>query len=138
MLDGPTLLRLWVGPGFEQSSPVLFAFALANLMMAASLASSALLFGSGRIGGLLRAEALKYVVNLVLALVLYRRLGLTGVALGTLLSVVVADAGIVILRASRWAGLGVSGFLLRSMGAPILATLPWMILLAAWKCVLPS
>jgi len=138
MLDGPTLLRLWVGPGFEQSSPVLFAFALANLMMAASLASSTLLFGSGRIGDLLRAEALKYVVNLVLALVLYRRLGLTGVALGTLLSVVVADAGIVILRASRWAGLGVSGFLLRSMGAPILATLPWMILLAAWKSVLPS
>ncbi len=138
LLDGPSLLRLWVGAGFEESSPVLFAFALANLMMAASLASSTLLFGSGRIGVLLRAEAFKYVLNLILAFLLYRRLGMTGVALGTLLSVLVADAGVVILRASRWAGLDTSGFLLRSLAAPILATLPWMILLAAWKSVSPA
>ena len=50
----------------------------------------------------------------------------------------VADAGIVILRASRWAGLDTSDFLIRSMGAPILATLPLMILLAAWRSVSPA
>ncbi len=138
LVDGPALLRLWVGDGFEQSYPILAVFALANLMMAASLASSTLLFGSGRIGVLLGAEAARYALNLVLVLLLYRSLGLTGVALGTLLSVVVSDAGIVVLRASRWAGLDTSGFLIRSLGAPMLAGLPMMLLLAAWKSVSPD
>ena len=138
LVDGPTLLRLWVGEGFDQSYPVLAAFALANLTMAASLTSSTLLFGSGRIGVLLGAEAARYALNLVLALVLYRWLGLTGVALGTLASIVVIDAAIVILRASRWAGLDTHGFLFRSLGAPVLAAFPLIGLLAAWKSVSPT
>jgi len=138
LVDGPALLRLWVGHGFEQSYPVLAAFALANLMMAASLASSTLLFGSGRIGVLLGAEAARYVLNLALVLASYRWLGFTGMALGTLVSVVVVDAGIVIIRASRWAGLDTAGFLMRSIGAPVLAALPVMLPLAAWKSASPD
>jgi O-antigen/teichoic acid export membrane protein len=138
LVDGPTLLRLWVGEGFEKSYPILAAFALANLMMAASLTSSTLLFGSGRIGALLGAETLRYLLNLALVLVLYRFLGLNGMALGTLASIVVVDAGIVIFRAARWAGLETSGFLSRSLGAPILTALPLMVLLAAWKSMSPT
>lgn len=138
LVDGPALLRLWVGEGFEASYPVLAAFALANLMMAASLASSTLLFGAGQIGVLLKAEAARYVLNLALVLLLYRWLDLTGMALGTLLSIVVVDAGIVIVRAARWAGLETSGFVLRSLGAPVLAALPVMLLLAAWKSASPD
>lgn len=138
LVDGPTLLRLWVGPGFEPSYPVLAAFALANLMMAASLASSTLLFGVGRIGVLLGAEAARYVLNLTLVLILYRWIGFTGMALGTLVSIVAVDAGIVIVRACRWAGLDTTGFLTRSLGAPFLAALPIMLLLAAWKSASPD
>jgi O-antigen/teichoic acid export membrane protein len=138
LVDGPTLLRLWVGDGFEQSYPVLAAFALANLMIAASLTSSTLLFGSGRIGVLLGAETVRYVLNLVLVLVLYRTLGVLGMAVATLLSIVVVDAGIVIVRAARWAGLDAAGFLIRSVGAPILTALPFLMLMAAWKSVTPN
>jgi O-antigen/teichoic acid export membrane protein len=138
LVDGPSLLRLWVGEGFDQSYPVLASFALANLMMAASLTSSTLLFGSGRIGVLLGAEAARYGLNLILALVFYRWLQFTGVALATLVSIVVIDAGVVIVRASRWAGLDTPGFLLRSVGAPILAAIPLIGLLAAWKGLTPS
>jgi O-antigen/teichoic acid export membrane protein len=138
LVDGPSLLRFWVGDGFESSYPVLAAFALANLMMAASLASSTLLFGVGRIGVLLGAEAVRYVLNLALVLVLYRWFDFTGMALGTLVSIVVVDAGIVIVRASRWAGLDTPGFLMRSMGAPVLAALPVMLLLAAWRSASPD
>ena len=138
LVDGPTLLRLWVGEGFEESYPILAAFALANLMMAASLTSSTLLFGSGRIGALLGAETIRYVLNLALVLVLYRFLGLNGMALGTLASIVAVDAGIVIFRAARWAGLDTPGFLSRSLGAPILTALPLMVLLAAWKSMSPT
>lgn len=138
LVDGPTLLRLWVGEGFEQSYPVLAAFALANLMMAASLASSTLLFGSGRMGVLLGAEAARYVLNLSLVLLFYRWQGLTGVALATLISVVAVDAGIVIIRASRWAGLDTAGFLIHSLGAPVLAALPVVLLLFAWKSASPD
>jgi O-antigen/teichoic acid export membrane protein len=138
LVDGPTLLRLWVGEGFDPSYPVLAAFAVANLMMAASLTSSTLLFGSGRIGILLGAEAARYAVNLALVFLLYRFLGLTGMAIGTLVSIVAIDAGVVIHRAARWAGLETSGFLMRSVGAPILTALPVMVLMAAWKSVSPD
>jgi O-antigen/teichoic acid export membrane protein len=138
LVDGPALLRLWVGDGFEQSYPVLAAFALANLMTAASLTSSTLLFGSGRIGVLLGAEAVRYVLNLGLVLVLYRVLGFPGMALGTLLSIAVVDAGIVIFRATRWAGVETSAFLIRSVWAPVLTALPVMVLMAAWKSVTPA
>src|SRR6266571_651437 len=138
LVDGPALLRLWVGDGFEQSYPILAVFALANLMMAASLASSTLLFGSGRIGVLLGAEAARYALNLILVLGLYRWFGFAGAALGTLVSIVVIDAGVVILRATRWAGLDTSAFLIRSLGAPILASIPLIGLLAVWKSVSPA
>jgi len=107
-------------------------------MSAASLTSSTLLFGSGRVGVLLGAETARYALNLVLVLVLYRSFGLIGVALGTLVSIVVIDAAIVILRASRWAGLDAAGFLLRSLGAPILPAIPLIGLLAAWKSISPT
>jgi O-antigen/teichoic acid export membrane protein len=138
LVDGPDLLRLWVGAGFEQSGPVLAIFAVANLMMAASLTSSTLLFGSGRIGVLLGAEAARYVLNLALLLLLYPWLGITGAALATLVAIVVIDAGVVIVRACRWAGVDGAGFLIRSLAAPVLAALPLLLLLAAWKSVTPD
>jgi O-antigen/teichoic acid export membrane protein len=137
LVDGPSLLRAWVGEGFDQSYPVLAAFALANLMMAASLASSTLLFGSGRIGVLLGAEAARYALNLILAIVFYRWLQFSGVALATLVSIVVIDGGVVIVRASRWAGLDTPRFLIRSVAGPILAAVPLIGLLAAWKGLSP-
>jgi O-antigen/teichoic acid export membrane protein len=138
LIDGPALLRLWVGEGFEASYPILAIFALTNLMTAGSLASSTLLFGSGRIGSLLLAEAGRYALNLILVVSLYSWLGATGAALGTLAATIAIDAGVVILQASRWAGLDGHRFLIRSLGAPILAALPVLLLLVAWKSASPA
>jgi len=138
LVDGRSLLRLWVGEGFEQSYPILAALALANLMMAASSTASTVLFGAGRMGVLLGAEASRYVLNLALALLLYFWLGITGMAIGTLAAIVVIDAGILIPRAFRWAGLAGSGYLRRSLLAPVLTALPLCLLLALWRSVTPT
>jgi O-antigen/teichoic acid export membrane protein len=138
LLDGPGLLRLWVGPGFDDGAPVLAVLALASLVSAASLASTTVLFGSGRVGVLLGAEAARYVLNLALVVPLYFGLGLTGAALGTLAAVVLIDALVVIRRAARFAGLDAAGFLARSLGTPVLAALPLLLALAAWKSVVPD
>ena len=89
-------------------------------------------------GVLLGAETARYALNLILVLTLYRWFGFAGAALGTLVSIVVIDAGVVILRATRWAGLDTPAFLIRSLGAPILASIPLIGLLAVWKSVSPA
>jgi O-antigen/teichoic acid export membrane protein len=138
LIDGPALLRYWVGEEFAASATVLTVFTLANLMMAASLASSTLLFGSGRIGVLVGAEAARYALNIALLLVLYRWLGLVGAALATLAATVVIDAAIVIRQALRFSGLDGLGFLTGSLGAPVLTGIPVFVLLLIWKSAVPS
>lgn len=138
LIDGPVLLRYWVGEEFAASAVVLTVFTLANLMMAASLASSTLLFGSGRIGVLVGAEAARYVLNLALLLLLYRWLGLFGAALATLAATVAIDAAIVIRQALRFSGLDGFGFLTGSLGAPLLTGIPVFLLLLIWKSAAPS
>lgn len=138
LVDGAALLRLWVGGGFQGSVPVLAAFAVAHLVGAVSLTGTTYLFGSGRVGVLLRAEAVKYVLNLALVFLLYRWLGFLGAAVGTLVSILVVDSWLVTARACPVAGLERSGFLLRAVASPLLAALPVAVLLVAWRRLVPD
>jgi len=138
VVDGGALLRLWVGDGFSESASILAVLALANLGAASSLASTTLLFGSGKVGDLLRAEIFRYVMNLVLVILLYRWLGLVGAAAATLVSILLVDLWLVTRRACPWVGLEPRGFLLRSVAGPLLAGVPVAILMMVWKRLSPD
>jgi O-antigen/teichoic acid export membrane protein len=138
VVDGGSLLRLWVGQGFSGSISILAVLALANLGVASSLASTTLLFGSGEVGVLLRAEAFRYVLNLGLVLALYRWLGPLGAAVATLGAVLLVDLYLVVRRACPWAGLEPKSFLWKTVAGPLLSGVPVVILMAAWKRLLPD
>jgi O-antigen/teichoic acid export membrane protein len=138
VVDGGALLRLWVGSGFPESAPILAVLALANLGAAASLAATTLLFGSGNVGVLLRAEVFRYVMNLILAVILYRWLGPLGAAVGTLVSILAVDLYLVIRRACPWVGVNPAHFLMKTVAGPLLSGVPVVVALLAWKRVLPD
>jgi len=137
-VDGEGLLRLWIGEGFQGSAAILAVLAVANLGAASSLAATTLLFGSGRVEALLRAEGVRYVMNLGLVLLLYRYLGLPGVAVATLVSILVVDLWLVTRRACPRAGVDPRAFLLRSVAAPLLSGVPVAVLMMAWNRLSPD
>ena len=137
-VDGGGLLRLWVGEGFQGSAPILAVLALANLGTASSLAATTLLFGSGRVGALLRAEVVRYVMNLILVILLYRWIGLIGAAVASLVSILLVDLWLVTRRACPWVGADPRAFLLRSVAGPLLSGVPVAILMVAWKRLAPD
>ena len=137
-VEGEGLLRLWVGGGFQGSASILAVLAVANLGAASSLAATTLLFGSGRVEALLRAEGVRYGMNLGLVLLLYRYLGPAGAAVAALVSILVVDLWLVVRRACPQVGVDPRTFLLRSVAAPLLSGVPVAVLMVAWNRLSPD
>jgi O-antigen/teichoic acid export membrane protein len=132
-VDGGAILKLWAGEGYAASLPLLRILAGASLIGAASLSATTILFGAGHAAILLKAESVRYVLNLGLVLLGYKLFSLAGVAAGTLLAILCVDFFFVLRRGCAWAGASARGFLTRSVAAPVLAGLPVVIAVAAWK-----
>jgi O-antigen/teichoic acid export membrane protein len=91
-LAGP-LLQLWLGAGFEQAATVVVLLAASVTIAALTRTGLLMLQGAGHI----RVPALimggEALLNLTLSVVLAQTMGLEGVALGTLIAVIVANVG---------------------------------------------
>jgi O-antigen/teichoic acid export membrane protein len=138
MVDGGAILRHWAGENFVEGLPALRALALASLVGAASLTATTLLFGAGKVADLLGAEALRYVLNLVLVVAGYRWFSLMGAALGTLIATLGVDLFLVLRRGCAWAGVHSYDFLLHSVVAPLGAGLPIVLVIWLWKSWAPD
>ena len=102
------LLDLWLGSGFEEAATVVVLLAAAVTISAITRTGLLMLQGAGhvRIPALFMAgEAL---LNLTLSIILARTMGLEGVALGTLIAVVVANLGCFYPYMCRQFGLSLS------------------------------
>ncbi|MDP8968863.1 MAG: oligosaccharide flippase family protein [Actinomycetota bacterium] len=91
-LAGP-LLDLWLGSGFEEAATVVVLLAASVTIAATTRTGLLMLQGAGHV----RVPALimggEALLNLVLSIILARTMGLAGVALGTLIAVIVANIG---------------------------------------------
>ncbi len=95
------LIHRWMGPGFDEATPALYALALAGILLVAQGPVGNILLAIGRhrlVAGVSIAEAL---VNLALTVVLVPYYGITGAAVATLIPVVVAHVAITIPVACR-------------------------------------
>lgn len=79
----------WVGPQYLDAAPCLIVLVAAYLVPLWQVPSPALLFGISRHKALAAMNCLEGVANLALSLVLVRKFGLIGVAVGTLIPMVV-------------------------------------------------
>jgi hypothetical protein len=91
-LAAATILRYWMGPTFVPYAAVVHVLMIWLVVDSFNSAADAALLGTRRIGGVVWAYYVpQAIANLALTLWLVRPLGLTGVALGTVIPAVVLE-----------------------------------------------
>jgi O-antigen/teichoic acid export membrane protein len=119
----PLILR-WMGPGFGASVTPLYVLALTGVVLVAQGPLGNILLGTGQhrlVAGTAVAEAL---ANLALSVVLVRRFGLMGVALGTAVPIFVANFLVMVPAACRQVGMPVADFMRLVGTAPLIGAIP--------------
>jgi O-antigen/teichoic acid export membrane protein len=88
----PLLLGLWVGPAYTRAAPVTVALLVALGVTAYNHAGYSTLVGMRQIKGLLWwYQAPQALLNVVLSVLLVRRFGILGVAIGTMVPVLLME-----------------------------------------------
>jgi Membrane protein involved in the export of O-antigen and teichoic acid len=100
MLAEP-LVQAWVGPNFQGSVAIIYALALAVTMRVGTSTASMLLKGAGQHRLVAVSNLTMALANLILSIVLVRWLGLMGVALGTLIPIVLGAGAVIFPAACR-------------------------------------
>lgn len=98
-------IEVWVGPEFAEAAEVVVYLSLATAVASLGSAGQLVLYGTGAVKGVGLVSAAEAVLNLVLSVVLARRMGLSGVALATLITAVLANVGGIVPYLCRQLGL---------------------------------
>jgi O-antigen/teichoic acid export membrane protein len=114
----------WMGQEFAESVPLLRLLLLAVLFSSVQLNAANVLGMTGHHRFVAFAMGGSAVLNLILSIILIQVLGLTGVALGTMLATLVAELLLVVPRACREQGLGLWDFLLSAIWPTLPALVP--------------
>lgn len=147
LLSGP-LVMAWVGPDFAGSVPIIHLLSIAVALRVGNATSAMILKGSGHHRLLAASNMTMAASNLVLSVLLVRRFGLVGVAIGTLIPLVITSLFVVfpaacrLVKASRldvfrksvwpaaWPAIVMTAFLLMTKTV-FPYDLPWLFLQAA-------
>ncbi len=131
------LIRAWMGPSFEDSLPALYALAAAGVVLVALGPLGNILLGTGRhrlVGVTALVEAL---LNVALSVLLVRRWGLAGVAVGTALPVLAMNLLVLLPAACRALEVRLGRFLREAVMPPVLAAVPAILVAAFLRAYAP-
>jgi O-antigen/teichoic acid export membrane protein len=125
-------VRAWVGQGHEAAAAVLVCLALGRGLMSITETPRGLLAGAGFIKAVAVLTVTEAVVNLALSIVLVQPLGPAGVALGTMLAVVLVSLPTSVLLATRVASVSLWSLVTRALARHVipLSVTTGMLLLA--------
>jgi O-antigen/teichoic acid export membrane protein len=107
---GKPFIARWMGPQYSDSYPCLVALALGLTLDLWQAPSCYLLYGTSRHKFLAFSSSLEGIANLLLSILLARRYGILGVALGTMLPIVVSKFLVLPVYACRVAGIAYSEY----------------------------
>src|SRR5207249_8018241 len=102
------LISRWMGPGFEASVLPLQVLAITGVVLVGQGPLGNILLGTGRHRLVAFTSLGEAVANLILSVILVRRYGIVGVALGTAVPVVIANLFILFPAACRHVGMSVA------------------------------
>jgi O-antigen/teichoic acid export membrane protein len=85
---GKPFIRVWMGPAYLDAYPVLVVLTTGLIIGLSQLASPQLLYGLAKHKYTALANSLEAIANLALSIILAKRYGMIGVALGTLIPMV--------------------------------------------------
>lgn len=134
---GAPLIQHWMGPGFEGSVAPVMILAIASVLVVSEAAVSNVLIAVGRHRFVAWTWLGEAGVNLVLSIFLVRRFGLLGVALGTLLPLIVGHVFLLTPSACRAVGLPVRKWAAATLQPAIVATILAIVATTALRVFLP-
>jgi O-antigen/teichoic acid export membrane protein len=126
LVRGASFIGLWMGPEYAVlSGQVLQVLALTLVPLAGYQVVTAALFGINKHGALIPVFLAEAAVNLVLSVLLVRRYGVVGTAIGTLVPRLIISTLIGPWLMRRHLGISLRAFWLAAFVQPILAMIPF-------------
>ncbi len=125
------LIARWMGPGFEQSVPALFALAIAGIVLVGEGPLGNILLAVGRHRMVAFGCLLEGGLNLALSIALVHRYGLTGAALGTMIAALSVNVLLLVPVACSTLSVSVAEFAHLSLRPTVVAAIP-AVALAWW------
>jgi O-antigen/teichoic acid export membrane protein len=122
------LIVHWMGPDFADSVPSFLVLAVVGVVMVGQASQSSVLLASGRhrlVAAIWTCEA---IANIVLSLLLVRRFGSLGVALGTAVPIVIGHVGVLTPAACRRVGLPLWDYAKAAAKPAVIGGLPTAVL----------
>jgi O-antigen/teichoic acid export membrane protein len=131
------LVARWMGPGFEASVPPLLVLALTGVVLVGQGPLGNILMATGRHRLVAFTSLGEAVANLILSVILVRRFGLLGVAIGTGVPVFIANIVILAPAACRQLDIRLFDFAREVAAAPLVGALVAALAAAAMRSGLP-
>jgi O-antigen/teichoic acid export membrane protein len=121
---GGPLIDRWMGPGFEAGAVPLYVLAITGVVLVGQGPLGNILLGTGRHRLVAVVSLGEAVANLILSVMLVRRFGMLGVAVGTAVPVVLANLFILLPAACRQMNVRSATFLRLVLAAPAMGAVP--------------
>ena len=134
---GRPLLVRWMGPAFESGAVPLYVLALTGVVLVGQGPLGNLLLGTGRHRLVAFVSLGEAIANLILSVILVRRFGLLGVAIGTAVPIAIANLCVLLPAACRQAQVPLTNFLRLVLPAPLAGAVPAIALCVALRTSLP-
>ena len=121
---GRSFIGLWVGEENYAGTEVLLVLVTMNVFHAIGTPAAALLQGIGRNKELMISEIINAGLNVMLSITLVTRIGLPGVALGTLLAHVLTSVWVILLLPCRYVKCSLRRYVSSCVLPPLIAAVP--------------
>ena len=131
----PSLLTVWIGAEYARYWPVVLLIALSSVVLITQYPAGALLQGIARHRILALTSVIAGLTNLALSLLLVRRIGLLGVALGTLIPATI-EAAFLMPYTARQIGVRITDTVRQSYLPALVPVIPMVAALIALQRLL--
>ena len=121
---GREVIRLWMGPGFSESTFPLYVLSLAAVVMVAQGPSGTILLATGRHRLVAGASILEILLNVGFSIALVSGFGLTGVAVGTFLPYAILNLAVLMPAAGRAVNVSLPSFASAVLMPALVAAVP--------------
>jgi O-antigen/teichoic acid export membrane protein len=126
LFRGPTFIRLWMGSQYAtESGHVLQILLLGHILSVTTHTSANIAYGMGRPKPMVLWRVGEAAANLVLSIILARRIGISGVAWGTTVPSLFVSIFFFPRLVSKMVGLPVSTYIWKSWLPPFLGVIPF-------------
>jgi len=127
-LRGETFISLWMGPQYAHPSGTVLRILLLSLIVSTgSAASGGIVYGMEKHKRLAKWAVLEAIANLGLSIFLVRRIGIYGVAWGTVIPSLIIEVLYWPPYICQLVGMRVSSYLWQTWGRTVLAAVPYAI-----------